>query len=231
MKSVAACMFLALLAACGTSVRMHSRSSDPGETPRILDREYGRSAAEVCQAVQAALEALEFRIDDDRHGQLGGTLIARRGTGDRITVEVTGIDEYRSRVVVRADPGSGTLASAIHGKLAERLGLATAKMAYFGGNSAEGRYYCNLSRGATAAEQVIHTLQLALLSIDVREEVAMVDARDDDFIPIRIKLTRIDNESSKAVFTVGTKSTPAARTSARRLKAEFERALLPPVEQ
>src|SRR5579862_4601413 len=231
MKSVAACVFLTLFAACAASPRKHSRSSDPGETLRVVDRDYGRPAAEVCQAAQAVLEALEFRIDDDRQGQRGGTLIARRGTGDRITVEVTAIDEYRSRVVVRVDPGTGTFASAIHGKLAERLGLATARTAYFGGNSAEGKYRCNLSRGATAAEQVIHTLQLELLSIDVREDAAMVDARDGEFIPIRIKLTRIDNETSKAVFTVGTKATSAARTTARRLKAEFERALLPPVEQ
>ncbi|HEV3028168.1 MAG TPA: hypothetical protein VG457_11380 [Planctomycetota bacterium] len=229
MKSLLLCLIL-LLSACARSDRQASRSSDPRPSPRILDGEYGRPAAEVWQAALAALEALELRIDDDRHDQLGGTLAARRGTGDRLTVEITAIDERRSRVVVRADPGLGPLASTIQGTLAEKLGLAKARTSFFRGVSAEGKYSCTLSRGASAAQRAVENLELDLRSIDVRQDVATVDACDEASVPVRIQLTRIDNETSKAVFTAGTRSHPA-RTTARRLKLEFERELLPPVEQ
>jgi hypothetical protein len=230
MRCFTACLMLGLLTACGTSDRQHFRSSDPRESTRILDRECGKPAAEVWKAALAALAAMELDIEDDRHNDRGGTLVARRGTDGRLTVDVTAIDERHSRVIVRGEPGNGALASAIQGSLTEKLGLAKARTSFFVSNSAEGKYCCTLSRGASAAQRAVENLQLELLCIDVRQDVATVNACDEDSISVVIKLTRVDNETSKAVFTAGTRSHPA-RTTARRLRLEFERELLPPVEQ
>jgi len=229
MKRFTPCLLL-LLAACARSDRHPSRSPDPQEGPRILDREYGRPVAEVWKAALQAVEALELQIDDDRHDQTGGTLVARSGTGDRLAIEVTATGERRSKVVVRADPGLGNLASTIHGKLTEKLGVARTWTSLLRGNTAEGKYSCSLQRGASAAQRAVENLELDLRSIDVRQEVATVEACDEDSLPVRIQLTWIDNGTSKAVFTAGTRSHPA-RITARRLKLEFERELLPPVEQ
>jgi len=230
MKTLSVSLMALCLAACGAADRKHS-SGDRNEDPRKVERDYGKPAAEVWRAALAVMEALELTIDDDRHDQLGGRIVARRASGDRLLVDVRSLDEHRSKVVVDVDPGNGNLATTVHDKLTEQLGLSKAKASRFGGNSATGRYACTLSRAAGAAEQVVRRLGLELLSIDVREQSATVDARDDASIPIGFVFTRADNETIKAQFTVGATSSTAAKTTAKRLKSEFERVLFAPVEQ
>lgn len=230
MKCLGVSLMTLCLAACGAPHRKPS-PPDRDEGPRKVDRDYGKPAAEVWRAALAVMEALELTVDDDRHDKLGGRIVARRASGDRLTVDVVSLDEHRSKVVVEADPGNGNLATTVHDKLTEQLGLSKAKTSHFGGNSVTGKYSCTLSRGAAAAEQVVRKLGLELLSIDVREESATVDARDDASIPIRFLFTRMDKETIKAQFTVGTTPGAAAKATAKRLKSEFERNLFPPVEQ
>jgi len=231
MKCLIVSLMAAALAACGSPHPKHSSGTDPEAGPRKVERDYAKPVAEVWRAARAALEDLQLTLDDDRHDQLGGTIVARRATGDRLTVEVAGLDEHRSRVVVQVDPGTETLAITVHDKITEHLGLSKAKTSHFGGNSASGRYTCTLSRAASAAEQVVRKLGLELLSIDVREEQATVEARNEVSLPIGFAFTRVDPETLKALFTVGTSPSPGARATARRLKSEFERELLPPLEQ
>ncbi|HLY73637.1 MAG TPA: DUF3568 family protein [Planctomycetota bacterium] len=231
MRSCSLWMIPLLLTACGSTDRKHSRTSDPDGNPRLVERAYGRSVDEVWKAAVATLQSMDFHIDDERHDGMGGILVARRGIGDRMTVEITDINEHRSKVSVQVDPGNGNLASTLYDGLLQKLGLAKSRTAHVGGNSAEGKYSCTLSRGTTAAEHVVRNLQFELLSIDVRQDVASIDARDEEAVPIRIRLTRIDNETSKVVFTVGTRFQAGARTTARQLKLDFERDLFAPVEQ
>lgn len=230
MKFLSASLMVLSFSACGAPNRMHS-SSDREQGPRRVERDYGKPAADVWRAAVTALEAMDLMLDDDRRDPPGGRIVARRASGDRLTVDVVSLDEHRSKVVVELDPGTGNLATMVQDKLTEQLGLSKAKTSRFGGNSVTGKYSCTLSRGVRAAEQVIRRLSLELLSIDVREQEASVDARDEASIPIRFLFTRVNNETIKAQFTVGATPSVAARTTAKRLKSEFERDLVPPVEQ
>src|SRR5690349_22351539 len=112
MKCFSALMALCL-AACGAADRRHP-PSDREEGPRKVERDYGKPAAEVWRAARAAIEEMELTIDDDRHDQLGGRIVARRASGDRLTVDVVSLDEHRTKVVVEVDPGNGNLASMVH---------------------------------------------------------------------------------------------------------------------
>jgi len=230
MKCLAVSLLAFCLAACEGGRRKPS-SPEGDALPQRVERDYAKSAADVWHAALGAMEALELDVDDDRHDKLGGRLVGRRTSGDRLTVDVVGLGERRTRVVAQVDSGNGSFATMVHDRITERLGLSKAKASHFGGNSAAGRYSCTLSQAASAAQQVVRRLGLELLSIDVREQAATVDARDDASIPIRFLFSRVDQETIKAQFTVGTTPGAAAKSTAKRLKSEFERDLAASVEQ
>lgn len=222
---------LLLIAACSRTDRRGEPVQQPADDAQAVERTYARPAEQVFKAAVGIVKDLELRIDDDRNDKMGGDLIARRSNGDRVVIEVRGLEAQRTSVMIRTDPGLGPLGVRIHEKLQRKLGLGTAKASLLGGNTAEGKYDCTLARAATAAEAVVLRLHLVPGAVDVRGDHAVIDARQDDATPVRIRLDQADAASTKAVFTAGTSATPEARTLARRLKAEFERELAPPVRQ
>ena len=232
MNRFACCsLSFALLAACHTTDRRGVRVNERNDGPRSVERVYARPPSEVCSAAISAAEKMEMRIDDDRHDRLGGTIVARRANGDRLVINVEGIDDGRTRAQVEVDPGNGDLAGRMHEQIAARLGLARAKATTFGGNTAKGTYSCTLCRAASVGEAVFRQLGLEVTHLDVQAKSAILDARECDSTPVRIQLDQDKESSVKAVFMVGTASDADAKARARLLKTEFERQLNPPVDQ
>lgn len=218
-------------AACSGTDRRGEPAPKPEDGPLVVERRYGRPADKVFDAALDAVEELQLTVDDDRHDDLGGDLIARRSNGDRVTIEVRAVDEHNTQVVVRADPGTGPLAGTLQEKILSQLGMKTAKPALLGGNTAEGQYSFPLSRAATAAESVVRTMGFQLTRLDIQQDGAVIDSRQPDSTPVRITLSRVDAATTKAVFTVGSSRDPRSGSLARKLKQEFDKAISPPVEQ
>ena len=209
--------------ACSGTDRRGDEVQGRDDGPRVVERTIARPADTVCAAALSVARDLSLTLDDDRHDRMGGDLIARRANGDRLTIEVRGLDDHQSRVVVRVDPNNGDLANIFHAKLLHELGMDSAKSALLGGNTAEGSYACDLGRGAAAAEEVLRVMGFERTRKDLRETKAVVDGRRPDSVPVRISLFREDAEKTKVRFIVGASSTPGAGTTAQKMKLEFER--------
>lgn len=154
---------LAVLGGCATDSKTEANA---------VNRKYNRPAPEVWNAVTNALQALDLRIEEDRHDALGGELSGLRATGDEVRVRVRSVDESTSQVSISIEEGDRNMAEIIHSQVAKNLGTSTAKTSFYGGNRWEQTYDTSLARALLAADRACEAIGFNVTSREVRESSA-----------------------------------------------------------
>ena len=216
-----------LLAACSHEGGSPSTKSDWGTGLNTIERKYNKPASDTYAAAVSSLKSFELAVDRDRHDEMGGEAVGLRGDGSKVTIHVTSVDKSNSKASVRVEPGDSTLATMIHEKIAEKLGMAAAKAAFFGGNTEDYPYDADLAAGIDAAERTVKTLSWALTGKEIKDGEAWVDARAEDSNPVRIRVERMNDRAFplKATFIAGHGNTAVSKTLIERMHEEFDRQL------
>lgn len=216
---------LAVLAACSHEGTSPSSKSDWGTGLNTVERKYAKPATEVHDAAVAALKSFDLTVDKDRHDEMGGEITARRGEDRKVTVKVSALDSSSSRASVRVDPGDSKLAAMVHEKMADRLGMGTAKGALLGGNTEDRTYDADFKTCLDAAERTAKALDFTVTGKQVEDKWAQLDARASDSNPVRFRMERVDDrtERTKVKFTAGNGKTDASKTLLSRMREEFDR--------
>jgi len=219
-KLIAIAGMAALMAACSPS-----KKSDWGTGLNTVDRKYNKPASETFDAAVAALKSYDIQVNRDRHDAMGGELIGQRANGDKVTVTVSSTDATHSQATVRVDPGDVGLSTMIHEKMAEKLGMGTAKSNLTGGNTFEGYYDLNVKDAVTAAEKTAAKLGWTVVHKDMKGDTAIVDARTDDSTPVRFRAEPTDDNRgrTRVTFIAGAGKTDQSKTLLSKMHDEFDR--------
>jgi len=214
-----------MLAACSHEGSSPSSKSDWGTGLNTVERKYPKPAADVHDAALAALKNYEIEVTKDRHDEMGSEIVARRGSDSKVTVNVSALDAKSSRAKVRVDPGDSRLATLVHEKIAEKLGMGTAKAALLGGNSDTFPYEGDLQDAVTAAERAAKDLDYTVTGKEIKDDWAQVDARAQDSNPVRFKIERQKNGEFplKVTFTAGHGKTDTSKTMVVQMHDAFDR--------
>lgn len=234
---------LLLLGAC--------KSFDSGSKTEAngVTRKYARPSPEVWTAVTNALQALDLRIEEDKHDALGGELTGVRATGDEVLIHVKSIDEQNSQVSIAVEEGDRNMAEIIHSQVAKNLGAGTAKTSFYGGNRLEQTYEGSLARCIMAAERACEAVGFNVSSRDIHETWADLMARRSGSSTVLIHLEAQDGKAAapqgqqqpaanggsgvpsdkkvpvKVSFIVGTMRSEENEDVLNRLRQEFDRIL------
>jgi hypothetical protein len=216
-----------LLAACSHEGGSPSSKSDWGTGLNTIERKYNKPASDTYDAALSALKSFELTVDRDRHDDMGGDAVGLRGDGSKVTIKVTAIDKGNSSASVRVDPGNSSLATMIHEKIADKLGMAAAKAAFFGGNTEDFPYDADLVTGIDAAEKTVKALNWSLTGKEVKDSEAWIDARAEDSNPVRIRIERTNDRAFplKATFIAGHGNVAVSKQLIDRMHEEFDRHL------
>lgn len=214
-----------LLAACSHEGRSPSTKSDWGTGLNTIERNYNKSASDTYAAAVSSLKSFELTIDRDRHDDMGGEAVGLRGDGSKVTVNVTALDKNNSKASVRVEPGNSSLATMIHEKITDKLGMAAAKAAFFGGNTEDFPYDADLATGIDAAERTVKALDWTLTGKEIKDGEAWIDARAEDSNPVRIRIERMNDRAFplKATFIAGHGNVAVSKKLIDRMHEEFDR--------
>jgi hypothetical protein len=210
-----------------------------------VTRRYSRPATEVWTAVTNALQALDLRIEEDKHDALGGKLRGVRATGDEVSVKVKSIDEQNSQASVAVEEGDRNMAEIIHSQIAKNLGSGSAKSSFYGGNRIEQTYEGSMARCVMAAERACEATGFTVSNRDIHENWADLMARRASSSTILVHLEAVPEKDKlaqpganggtgvpsdrkgqvKVSFIVGTMRSEDNEEVLNRLKMEFERIL------
>ena len=160
-------------------------------------RRYPRPAADVWTAVTSALQALDLRIEQDKHDALGGDLRGIRATGDEVIVKVKSIDEQNSQVSVAVEEGDRNMADIIHSQIAKNLGGGSAKSSFYGGNRIEQTYDASLARCVMAAERACEAVGFSVTNRDIHENSADLMARRAGASSVLVHLEGAQDQKDK----------------------------------
>jgi hypothetical protein len=224
-KHLALAGIVALLAACSHEGSSPSSKRDWGTGLNTVERKYAKSASDVHDAAVGALKSLDLEVGKDLHDEMGGEIHARRGDYSKVTVHVAALDAKSSRATVRVDPGDAKLATMVHEKMAEKLGMGTAKGALLGGNSDTFPYEGDLPDAVTAAERAAKDLDYTVIGKEVKDDWAQIDARAQDSNPVRFKIERQKDAEFplKVTFTAGHGKTDTSKTMIVQMHDAFDR--------
>jgi hypothetical protein len=217
MRHLSAILFFASLAVIGAC-----QSNDLGSGVNTVDREFAMSADDVWQASFDAAESMGLAISRNARDKFGGELVASRANGDKVQIEVSSLDERRSTVSVRVEPGDRTLATLLQERIADKLGLAEAKAALLGGNILEATYTTDLSVAMLSARRAFRALDVTLIRDETHAAWASFDGRWKDSTPVRIRIDQVEQCRMRVSFVWGTARNGDNRDFVRRLKDEFE---------
>jgi len=214
-----------LMAACSHEGSSPSSKGDWGTGLNSIERHYNKPAPDTYGAAVSALKSFKLSIEKDLHDEMGGVLLGRRADGQQITVNVSVLDKNNSVAVVRVEPGNSTLATMIHEKIADKLGMGTANAAFLGGNTEEFPYSTDLQAGADAAERTVKALGWSVTAKELKDSWMQIDARAEDSHPARIKLDRVNDPAFplKVKFTAGNGNTDVSKAMIGRMHEEFDR--------
>lgn len=198
---------------------------DLGTGLNTVTRDYARPVPAAWEAAVDAAEALEFRVERERHDHLGGDLHARRADQSEVEIEVKYVDPNLTRISVYVSPGNVEWANRVHEQMADEMGLGKALPEWwlFGANSLGGKYARDLDSCLTAAERACETLDFLVLHEEKSEASALIEARLRDSTPVRIEIKTADKGETEMTFIVGRVATDENKTWVRRLKEEFEK--------
>jgi len=203
------------------------RDRDLGSGVNTLDREYSKPAADSLQAAVKSVEAAGLKVSSKPADEFGGELIARRANGDEVRVKVKSLDEKKSLVSVRVEPGDRDLAKLIHERIADHLGMGQAKAGLFGGNSLEGEYFSDPATCLKSAKRVYDVLKVETVAEESHETWARLDGRLTESTPVRIRVERSDTGKTRVEFIAGNEKSEDNKVFVRRMKDEFESTLRP----
>jgi hypothetical protein len=219
MKRLTWILGLGALAAC--------HEHDLGSGVNTLERDYARPAADTWKAAVKSVESAGLKILSDPADQFGGDLAARRPNGDEVRVRVKSLNETRSRVSVRVEPGDRELARQLHERIAGNVGLGEATTGLFGGDSLKGDYTAPLAACLETSKRVFGILKAETVSAESHATWARIDGRGAGSVPLRIHMERADGAKTSVEFVVGTSKSEDNKAFVRRMKEEFESRLRP----
>jgi hypothetical protein len=219
-RLIAVAGLAALMAACSASKR-----SDLGTGLNTVDRNYNKPASETFDAAVSVLKSYDIRVDTNRHDNMGGELEGRRSNGEKVTVKVAAIDANNSKASVRVDPGDSNMSTMIHEKMADKLGMGTAKSALLGGNTYEGWYDLDVKDAVSVAEKTASNLGWTVVNKDVKGDATVFDARTKESVPVRIKVDPSDDRRgrTRVTFIAGHGKTEQSKTLLSKMHDEFDR--------
>jgi len=201
------------------------QESDLGTGANTVGRDYARSAADAWKAAVRAAESSGLQVCSDQHDKFGGELVANRANGDEVRIEVRSLTEETSRVSVRVEPGDRALATMIHERMADKMGLGAARSGWFGGSSVEGTYLTDLDRCIGPARRTFSALDVSLTAEDVHADGWRLDGRLKDSTPVRIAAHKAGDLKTVVIFTAGNEKNEDLRAFARKMRDEFEAAI------
>ncbi len=199
------------------------QENDLGSGANTMVREYAKPASETWKAARATVDGAEFKFTGDKHDQLGGEILARRANGCEVRLEVKSLDEKRSRVSVRVEPGDRDLANLLHERIAEKAGLGAATLSLFGGNCLKATYMADLSSCLTSATRTLSALRITTTGEETHPAWALLDGRLKDSPPVRIRIDKIEPVKCRVTFIAGNETSDDNQALARRMKDEFEK--------
>jgi hypothetical protein len=203
------------------------RDRDLGSGVNTLDREYSKPAGDSLAAAVKSVEAAGLKVTSKPSDQFGGELVARRASGDEVRVKVKSLDERKSLVSVRVEPGDRDLAKLIHERIAETLGMGQAKAGLFGGNSLAGEYFADPTACLKSAKRVFDVLKVETVSEENHATWARIDGRLKESTPVRIRMERSDTGKTRVEFIAGNDKSDDNKAFVQRMKDEFESTLRP----
>src|SRR5579864_7746276 len=74
-------------------------SRDLGTGLNTVERTYARPPADLVPVIQSSLQALDLKIDSEKHDNLGGEIVAIRATGQKVIVTTKGLESNRCTVL------------------------------------------------------------------------------------------------------------------------------------
>jgi hypothetical protein len=200
---------------------------DLGSGVNTLDREYDKPAGDTWKAAVKSVEDAGLTIDRRPSDDFGGDLVARRASGDEVRVKVKSLDDRRSAVSVRVEPGDRDLAKLIHERIAENVGLGQAKPGLFGGNTLEGEYFSDPAACLKSAKRAFDVLKVELVAEESHAAWARIDGRLKGATPVRIRMERSDTGKTRVQFVAGNDKNEDNKAFVWRMKEEFESTLRP----
>ncbi len=226
MKQIISCLLTLTLAACGSAERPSpAGENDQGTGFNTVEQQYAKSASETWDAAMSAVKSYSLDVNSELHDRMGGEILASRASGEKVTVRVQSLDDKRSQVSVRVEPGNRNLAEMLHEKIADNLGLKEAKQAFSGGNSCQGSYSQTLESCLKTAEDAARRLNLTVTNRELREGTALLAARDADSTDVQFKM-KAAGGGTKITFIAGREKSENTRDLAFRMRSEFESGFL-----
>jgi len=216
---------LAFLAACSSEGKSPSSKSDMGTGLNTIERKYSKPASDTYDAAVVAVKSFDLTIDSNRHDEMGGEVVGHRSDGRVVTVNVTAIDKNSSRAAVRVEPGDAKMAQMVQERMADKLGMGTAKPALMGGNSENFPYDADLKAGTDAAERAVQSLGWTVTGKEIKHDWARIDARDEHSNPVAFKIERVNDRTLplKVTFTAGKGMTDDSTAMIAQMHDEFDR--------
>lgn len=244
-KALFPALLLGLTACRGLGIFGTEAAPRDGEAPaNAAVRRYPRSTEDVWSAVAAAMQSLDLRIESDRHDALGGELVARRASDERVVVRARSLDEASTQVTVSVGTGDRNLAEIVQNHIGRHLGGAgVARTGFFGGSTLERSYEANVAKAVIAAERAAEELGLEITHRDIRDASAEVVARKAGVGPVLIRVETAaaarngdarrngdraaDAERGpvRVTFVAGTRRSEENETLLQDLRTSFERFL------
>jgi len=201
------------------------QESDLGTGANTVERDYARSAPDAWKAAVRSAETSGLKILNDRHDKFGGELVASRANGDDVWIEVRSLTEQSTRVSVRVEPGDRALATMIHERMAEKMGLGVAKAGFFGGSSIEATYLTDLESCRGPARRTFAALDVIPTGEDIHVSGWRLDGRLKDSTPVRITGHKEADLKTRVTFIAGAEKNEDLQAFARKMKEEFEAAI------
>lgn len=213
------------LIAAATLMVPSCQESDLGTGANTVERDYARPASDAWKATVRSAESSGLQVRSDAHDKFGGELVACRANGDEVRIEVRSLTDQTSRVAVRVEPGDRALATMIHEKIADKMGLGAARAGFFGGSSTEGTYLTDLDHCLGPARRTFAALDVAVTGEDLHATEWRLDGRMKDSTPVRIAAQKAGDLKTKVTFVAGTEKNEDLKAFARRMRDEFEAAI------
>ena len=201
------------------------QDSDLGTGANTIARDYARSAPDAWKAAVRAAENSGLHVCSDNHDKFGGELVASRANGDEVRIEVRSLTEQTSHVSVRVEPGDRALATMIHERMADKMGLGAARSGFFGGSSVEGTYPADMDRCRGAARRSFSALDVNPTAEEVHAGGWRMDGRLKDSTPVRISAQKAGDLTTRMTFTAGNEKNEDLKAFAQKMKDEFEAAI------
>ena len=201
------------------------QDTDLGTGANTVERDYARTAPDAWKAAVRSAEASGLQIRSDRNDKFGGELVASRANGDEVRIDIRSLSEQLSRVTVRVEPGDRALATMIHERMAEKMGLGAARPGLFGGSSIEGTYLTDLESCRAPARRAFSALDVTPTGEDVHANGWRLDGRLKDSTPVRITAQKEGDLKTRVAFIAGSEKNEDMKALARKLRDEFEAAI------